>query len=172
MLAGDRGVAGRATGADETVEVGTFQGAHGLKGEVALRRLADGDDFPYARLRAGDRDLTVAGARRKGALWLLSFAEIGSREEAARLNGLVATVRRSQLPPPAPGTIYLCDLPGMTVERAGGGAVGTVKDVLTLAGRDYLELEGGALLPFQPELLHEVDRDGKRLVMTIPEGLP
>ena len=79
---------------------------------------------------------------------------------------------RRDLPERPAGEIYLCDLPGMELVDERGRSCGPVRDVKVLAGRDYLELDAGRLVPFAKELLLGLDRKTGIIRMTIPEGLP
>ncbi len=153
----------------DLVSVGLFERPHGLKGEIALKRQSA--EFPYKTILAGGRSLTVSFTRPHRAVLLVRFKEVTSREEAKTLTGKEALVKRSDLPDRPAGEIYLCDLPGMTIEDERGCSYGPVRDVKVLAGRDYLELKSGTLVPFDKDLLLGLDRATGIIRMKIPEGL-
>lgn len=158
--------------AEPLVEIGTFERPHGVKGELTLRRAANGEEsFPYRRLLASGGSFAVTTARRKGDRWLLTLEGVDSRERAAGFTGQVARVPRADLPELPPGGFYLCDLPGLEVCTEEGEVVGRIREIQELAGRDYVELEDGHLIPLEPPFLVRVELDARRLVVKLPEGM-
>lgn len=158
-------------GTARMVEVGVFRRPHGLAGEIALSRSSDDDQFPYDVLDVDGRTLTVTGRRRKGNLWLLTFAEVGTKEQAVPLVGRTARVPRTSLPGLPAGQIYLCDVPGMTVADGRGRLLGVAREVLHLAGRDYIELESGHVVPFSPAIVLSIDLEARRMALDVADGL-
>lgn len=157
----------------DRIVIGFFQGAHGLHGEVALQRTSGAPSFPYQRLLVGDRELSVARARKKvHHLWLIKFRELATREEASALNGLPAEVPRTDLPSlPADGSFYLCDLPGAALVNEKGAPLGHVRQVVTMGDRDMIELEDGSMVPLDGPFVVAFDAAAKKLIVRLPEGL-
>jgi 16S rRNA processing protein RimM len=157
-------------GSPRRVEVGVFERPHGLRGEIAFRR-PGGAALPHHRILVDGKPLRVVGQRAKGDRLLLTLEGVETREAAAMLTGRVAEVPREELPPLPDGEVYLCDLPGITLAHADGTRAGVVRDVLDLGGQTYLELDGGGLVPFRPELVEAIDAEGGVLRMRLPDGI-
>ncbi|MFN7975255.1 MAG: ribosome maturation factor RimM [Acidobacteriota bacterium] len=153
------------------VLVGTFRRPHGLGGEIALSRLSDAHELPYGRLFAAGRELAIQSARRHGRQWLVKLRGIDSREEAAKLTGLEASVPREDLPALASGEHYMCDLPGIGVFDRSGTRIGTVQAIVAYGEADFVELEGGALIPLRAPFVEAIEPEQRRMIVSLPEGM-
>ncbi len=106
---------------------------------------------------------------------LLKLEEIDVREAAQPLTGKPLYLRTADLPaaPVAATTDYTL-LVGYTLVDQEQGPVGFIAEVLVLP-EQYLALidRGGAevLAPLHPDLIVEIDPEGRRLLMRLPEGL-
>ncbi len=166
---------------------------HGVRGELAVEALTDEPDAilaPGSRVFQGTadgelwldprsrqpRELHVTGLRPVKDGWLLTLQEIADRTEAERWNGRHLLVPVDELSEPDEGEVFAHELVGMTLVGATRGD--TIGEVIA-----YYELPQGLLvefrtpagavhaLPFVDEFVHEVDRDGRRLTVTLPDGL-
>jgi 16S rRNA processing protein RimM len=133
--------------------VGRFRKPHGLKGDFTLFPLTDDPDTVFAAGRsvwlAGLDGATVAGpltierSRSYHREWLMKFA--GADE-----------------------------LDGFAVRLPDDTPLGLVTGVYELPSGLMIEVQGPKrefLLPYKKEFVREVDRAGRRLVVTPPEGL-
>ncbi len=119
------------------------------------------------------RALTVETARRHGGRWLVEAREIADRTAAEGLRGARLGVPRDELPDLPDGGYLLHDLIGMSVSDA-GTAVGVIRDVYDQPGAPLLALEVGGrerLIPFQAELVEQLDFEAGEVHMTLPAGL-
>jgi 16S rRNA processing protein RimM len=171
----------------ELMIVGRLRRAHGIRGELDVEPLTDAPAAVFAAGRAvlagtteGDPDpagrtLTVRRARPQGdGSILVSFDEITNRSEAELWRGRYLLAPASDLEPPAEGEVYVHELPGMTVVLTDGETLGVVSDVLELPQGLALEVHrdtGSVVLPFHEEFIASVDRSGRTIVATPPEGL-
>ena len=167
--------------------VGHVARPHGTKGELLVRSLTDnpGDVFaPGVVLRPSDEDgvapdpalspLRVAAARPFRQGWLVTFGGIAERNAADFLRGRYVLIERARLPPLAEGEVFAHDLIGLEVLTGDGARVGEVTEVFELKPADLLEVRtarGDILIPFVGHIVREVDVDGSRLVVELPEGL-
>lgn len=156
---------------------------HGLDGEV-LVELSTGDpDDVFTKDRVfrvpggpggGPGQLTLLGMRRhKGGL-LLRFREVGNREEADRLRGVELRLPPDELRALDEDEFFLHDLVGYSVERADGAVVGEVATSYETGAQLLLGVEGEdgeILIPFGRQLVLEVDRAERRIVIDPPPGL-
>ena len=137
------------------------------------------------RLRPGLRLFALAedGSRREGKIedtWqhgpclVLKFAGVNSISEAEVLVGNELQVPAAERAPLDPGATYVSDLIGCSLFDR-GREIGRVREVRFGAGDAPLLVLGsgkGELeIPFAREFLGAVDVDGRRIEMTLPEGM-
>jgi 16S rRNA processing protein RimM len=171
----------------ELMIVGRLRKAHGIRGEIGVESLTDTPAAVFAVGRSilvgtteGDPDpagrhLTVRRARPQGdGSIIISFDEISDRSEAESWRGRYLLAPASELEPPAEGEVYVHELPGMRVVLPDGETLGVVSDVFDLPQGLALEVSrdaGSVVLPFHEEFVQSVDRSGRTIVVTPPEGL-
>lgn len=176
----------------DCASVGRVRRPHGVRGELVVEVLTDEPDAilaPGSRVFQGThdgalfvdprtkapRELTVTGIRpfKEGAL--MTFAEIADRNEAEKWNGRHLMVPVEELAEPEEGEVFAHELVGMLlVDRASQRPLGPVVEFYELPQGLLLEFrtEAGLFsLPFVDEFVHEVDREGKRIEVTLPDGL-
>jgi len=95
---------------------------------------------------------------------------VGGRRLAIKLDrpverGEMLAVRRGDLPEPDPDHYYVFQLVGLEAIEQGGRPLGRVRDVLSGAANDNLELEDGTLVPMIEDAIVTVDVDGGRIVL-------
>jgi 16S rRNA processing protein RimM len=174
--------------APELTLVGRVRRAHGIHGELVIEPLTDVPDAVFApgrRVFAGTidgdpapdgRTLVVEESRPfKGGGWIVAFDGIADRNEAERWRERYVLAPKDELTPPAEHEVYLHDLLGLSVVRAGSlEPVGDVIDVYELPQGIMLDVRrptGTVLVPFRPEVVTQVDLAGRRLLIDPPEGL-
>ena len=148
------------------VIVGRVRKAHGIRGELVVEPYTDAPDAIFAsgrRLLVGDAAGRVDPKR--GPVEVLDTRPFKE--------GLI-------IPGPAEDEIYLHDLPGMRVELQDGALVGTVSAVFELPQGLVLDVarapgEDGkpssVMIPYDARTLVAVDREGRRVVVSLPDGL-
>ena len=153
----------------------------GRRGEVAAELHTDFPERFAERKRVFA--LLPAGARRelhieefwphKGRM-VLKFEGVDSIDEAEQLNGCEIQIPRSERAELEPGVAYVGDLVGCEVV-ASGAAIGKVDEVQFGAGdAPLLVIHQGkreVLIPFAEAFLTEVNLEGRRIVMELPEGM-
>ena len=110
---------------------------------------------------------------------VLKFAGIGSIDSAATLTGAEIQIPREQRAQLEAGSFYVSDLVGCRVFASEGGAavreLGPVTNVLFGAGEaPLLEVREGTrelLIPFVEGYTKQVDLDGRRIELELPEGM-
>ncbi len=148
------------------LDVGRIAHSHGLRGEVMVVLTSNRTErvSPGSVLHAGDRVLTVVSSRPHKSGHIVVFEEVGSREQADALRGLVLRAE----PIEDPDELWVHELIGATVVDQTGLERGTVVRVLDNPASDILELDSGALVPVR--FITEVDPN-ERVVVDVPEGL-
>lgn len=174
------------TGADRHLVVARFRKPHGLKGEVAIFPLTDTPDAVFApgqSVWVVALDGSVVGGpleieRSRGyhREWLMKFRGLDTREavEAWRGGFLGVPASAATLRPPGEQEVYLHELEGFAVQDVAGQALGLVSGWFELPAGLTLEVQGPKrefLLPFRKEFVRHLDREARRLVVELPEGL-
>ena len=164
--------------------VARFRKPHGLKGDCAIFPLTDQPELVFAPGRSvwvvdlgGEvvaGPLEISRSRGYHREWLVAFRGRGSRDDVEGWNGSFLAAPADELTPPAEGEVYLDELPGFSVLDGAGKPLGLVTAWYELPAGLTLEVQGPKrefLLPFRKELVKQVDRAGRRLVVELPEGL-
>jgi 16S rRNA processing protein RimM len=174
-------------GAPGFLVVGHVTKPHGIYGEILVKPLTDHPEGTFApgvvlflgdeAARSPDPDrppLEVVGARSVRTGVLVDFRGIESRSEAEALRGRYVLRAREEVEPLEEGEVFQHELLGMEVVTVDGTSLGTVREVYDLAPVELLEVRGDrgeTMIPFRKEIVREVDRTGRRIVVDPPEGL-
>ena len=170
--------AGDETGA---VAVGEIVGAHALRGLVRLRAyqppapslvpgrtvlLDDGH---------GQREVRVLSAGPHGrGLVLLALDGVSDRTAAESLVGTRVLVRAADLPATDEGEFYHHELHGFAMVTTDGRALGTIAETFSTGLNDVWVVRDGArehLIPIIADVVREIDRDRRRVVIEPMPGL-
>jgi 16S rRNA processing protein RimM len=166
------------------VVVGRLRKPHGLKGDTTLfpltaepeRLLAPGAEVWLVGLDgevvAGP--VTIERSRSYHREWLIKFAGADGREALEPWRGLFLAVPAERITPPAGDEVYLHELTGFSVRLPDGTPLGLVSSLYEMPSGLMIEVQGPRrefLLPYKKEFVREVDREGRRLVVTPPDGL-
>ena len=151
--------------------VGRLRKPHGLKGDCTLFPITDDPASVFAPGRSvwlvGVDGQTVAGpvtierSRSYHREWLVKFAGAERREDLEPWRGLFLAVPADELD-------------GFAVRLPDETPLGLVSAVYELPSGLMIEVQGPKrefLLPYKKEFVREVDRAGRKLVVTPPEGL-
>ena len=173
--------------APEYVIVGRLRKSHGVQGDVVVEPITDAPAAVFAagrRLLVGTADGHLAAGvppvrvertrPAPGGGLLVRFDAIADRTQADRWRERYLLLPYDEVEPPGEGEVFLHELPGMRVELSSGEPVGDVLDVFELPQGLALDVGwrgGRVLLPFRDEFVRAVDRDGRRIVMDLPDGL-
>lgn len=164
--------------------VGRLRKPHGLKGDCTLFPLTDTPETVFTPGREvwvvnleGDTvagPLTVERSRSYHREWLVKFTGIDSRDALDPFRGQFLGVPQENLGPLEDNEVYLHELDGFAVRLADGTPLGLVSAVYELPAGLMIEVQGPKrefLLPYKKEFVRDVDRAGRRLVVSPPEGL-
>ncbi len=119
------------------------------------------------------RPYAVEAGRLMGGAVILKLRGVASIEQAEALRGQFLSAEREDLPPLPEGDYYWEDLEGLEVFDEGGACLGKIKGAFPTGSNDVLIIEGEqeVLLPALKEVILEVDPEGGRMVVRLPEGL-
>ena len=166
----------------ELLVVGRILRPHGLAGEVSVEiqtafpeRFVAGETLIWRREGETQRTLTLRGARPHGRRALLAFEGI-VEVDAARplLGGDLCVPAREAFPAPE-GFYYSHEIRGFACEDPQGRALGLAAGVAQTPAGPLLsvELPSGAvaLVPFVDAMIVRIDREARKIVMSLPDGL-
>jgi 16S rRNA processing protein RimM len=159
--------------------VGRVRRPHGLSGEVSVELVAGfpGEITPGCGLlwqKGGAlRPLTVSAVRPHAGRLLLCFEGIDGIQSATALSGGDLCVAEA---PAAPRDFYYShEIAGWRCEDPGGTALGEATGVEETPAGALLLLRTPAgkevLVPFVRPIVARIDRDSRRIVLDMPEGL-
>jgi 16S rRNA processing protein RimM len=165
------------------IVVGRVRKPHGLKGELAIFPLTDSPDevFTVGRelrvLNLGGEQVglvTLAGSRSFHREWLVRFTGYADRTAVEEFRQHFLASTREELPALEEGEVYERDLVGFAVRDESDTPLGIVSEVYELPTGLAIEIQGPKrefLLPFRAEFVKHTDREGRRLVVAVPDGL-
>jgi 16S rRNA processing protein RimM len=174
---------------EEFYRVGRVRRAHGIRGELVVELLTDEPDAIFAsgrRVFAGDRhgDLARgAGAQElhvlratpfKGGL-IVAFDGINDKTAADTWRDRYLLVPGSEVSPPGDDELFIHQLVGMRVVKAGGEDVGEVTEVFSLPQGLVIDVRRpngkSVMLPFDGNTVTDVDSDARIVTVDPVEGL-
>ena len=168
--------------ADDLVVIGEVVRPHGVRGAVKVVPQTDRPErfdglrecVLWDQAREARTVVRILGVRRQADAVLLSLAGCDSPEAARALVGRLVALPRTQALPPPPGHAYPWQLVGCRVETEDGRAVGELIGVEPAPAHDLWVVRGPErdhLIPAVPEIIWEVDLEGRRVVIRPPDGL-
>lgn len=167
--------------ASDWVALAALRRARGIRGEVLAENMGSDPERFVPGLRAtllrtleseSGQPAELERAWFHQGLLVLKFQGIDSRTEAEQLQGWFLCIEADERPPAPEGQVYLSDLIGCELIAFGDGRrIGEVTGYLDLGGPLLLESGDDLLIPYVPEICREVDTEGRRIVVELPQGL-
>ncbi|WP_203623753.1 MULTISPECIES: ribosome maturation factor RimM [unclassified Lacticaseibacillus] len=165
----------------ELYTVGKIVNTHGIKGELKVMPVTD---FPEQRFAPGSQlvieaktplTVTVAGARKQKAMYLLKLKEFDDINDVERFKGLALGVADADVQDLSEGEYYYHDIIGLTVIDQTGATLGQVSEILSPGANDVWVIprpgKPDVLLPFLKSVVLRIDLDAKVAHVDVPEGL-
>ena len=158
--------------------VGVILGAHGIRGQVRLRSLTDDPEsiFKYKPLTSedGQREFRI---KRQGISrddYIASITGVDDRNASEALQGTKLWVDSKKLPKPKKGEFYEKDLVGLNTVDAAGKPYGKILTVHDYGAGTFFEIgtnkKDSFMLPFTDACVTEIDAEGGKVTITVPEG--
>ena len=164
--------------------VGKVVNTHGIRGEL---KVWPETDFPGERFRPGAElwlvapdesqaiPHVVAGARPQKNLFLVKFREYDNINQVERFKGWKLKVPAENRVKLAPNEYYFHDIIGCSVVSESGENIGVVTEILRPGANDVwvVRRPGGKLayLPYIADVVLNVDVEGRRVTISVLEGL-
>ncbi len=163
------------------ITIGKAVKPFGVKGEIKIESLTD---FPerFKGLRrvylvspkGKEIACEVKAVRYAGGVPYLLFSGYDSPEKAKALNGWFIKVPEQEAVPLPEGNYYWFELVGMEVVSESGEKLGTIVEVFETGSNDVYVMKRGrkeVYIPATKEIVKQVDRKAKRMVIHLMEGL-
>jgi len=147
------------------LEVGRLGRAHGIRGEMFVSLTSDRVErvSEGSSLEAEGKWLTVVSSRPSAGRFIVSFAEIESRNDADQMTGKVLRAH----PLDDPEALWVHEMIGAMVVDVEGTEWGRCVAVVANPASDLIELDSGALVPS----VFVVESSAENIVINPPEGL-
>ena len=153
--------------------MGRIGGTFGVQGWVKVQSFTEPPEniLAYDTLLLNRRgewmelDLEEGRCGHRGVL--MKITGVDSPEDAQSYNGAELGVRRSHMPPPAPGEYYWSDLEGLEAVTPAGELLGTVDHFQLLPANPIVVIRGERehLVPFVKERIVKIDLTARRIVL-------
>ncbi|MEO9139741.1 MAG: ribosome maturation factor RimM [Jatrophihabitans sp.] len=166
---------------EELITVGRIGPARGVRGDLFVEPFTDTPEIRFAVGSVLDTEpaaagpLTVEYLNLSGTRMVLRFAGTDSRETAEALRGVRLVMPATARPPiEDPDEFYASDLIGLAVRTVEGLELGPLRDVVQIAGADYLVVlveQTERLVPFVAEIVPSVDLEAAVITINPPAGL-
>lgn len=164
---------------DFTFELGTVQGAKGLRGDLRLRSSTNFDlycDLKQAVLVTTDGTkslVSIRSLKQEGKSILIALKEYPDRTAAEKITGCKILANKAQLNDLGDDEWWIDDLVGLTAYKVGGTKIGVISSVYSGATQ-LLEISDGEkeyLVPFVKALVPTVDIKAGRVEIIDMPGL-
>jgi len=162
------------------LEVGQIVNTYGIKGFVKVNPLVDNNNqfksfkTLYIQQKNNLKELQVEEVKFSKNQVLLKFKGIETIEQAEELRNYYLQAKRSDIKLEK-GAYFIVDLIGLDVYTEEGELLGTLKEVLQPGANDVYIVENEAkqeiLLPVIPDVVKQVDIEGKKVIVKLIEGL-
>lgn len=163
---------------EEVYKIGRLGKAHGVKGEVTFQF----DDDVFDRIDADYLILDVDSILvpffmeeyrfRSDTTAIVKFCDVDTQERARELTGCDVYFPLSLVPDEDDAPLTYAFLVGFSlIEAKSGKTIGTIAAIDDQTVNILFELEDGTLIPASDELITNIDKDKRKIMMTLPEGL-
>jgi 16S rRNA processing protein RimM len=163
------------------ISIGRVLKPHGVKGEIRIEPLTDhpgrfrGLRRVYLTSPRGEtKECIIRSVRTVDDSPLLLLEGYDSPERSRGLNGWLVQVPEEEAIPLPEGQYYRFELIGMEVESEAGEMLGRIIDIFPTGSNDVYVMKAGrreVYLPATKEVIRQVDRKAKRMVIHVVDGL-
>jgi 16S rRNA processing protein RimM len=163
------------------ITIGKVQKTHGVKGEIKIEPLTDHPER-FSKLRrvhltsprGESKECAVRSVRYMDGTPVILLKGYDDPETARELNGWLLQVPQEETLPLPAGQYYWFELIGMEVVSEAGEKLGTIVDIFETGSNDVYVMKAGrkeVYLPATKEVIRQVDRAAKRMVIRVMDGL-
>ncbi len=169
---------------NEFIKVGIIAKAHGIKGELSLKCLAESPDLLQGDVFIGKsqpdaKPAKVLKTRNHHGNILATISGVVDRNQAEELRGSSIYIPASKLPQLSDDEVYLYQLHGLAVStRNDDGSkshLGTIEAIETPSGQElwHIRTDSGkeVIFPAVEEFVVSIDLEQKETIIAPPPGL-
>lgn len=165
---------------DKCFYVGRIVKTHGIKGEVTLR--IDNEDFDeieelnYFLLDINDKLIPffIENITYHSNKSFILFQDLKTLEAASQLVGTAAYLPLDLLPERSGNDFYSHEVVGFLVVDEEKGELGRVQEIIEYPTQSLIQIikdEKEILIPIHDDIIKDVDREGKKILIKAPVGL-
>lgn len=163
------------------ITIGKVLKPHGVKGELKIEPHTDHPDR-FKKLsrvflvspRGEQKECRVKAVRYQDQAPLVLLEGYDAPETAKGFNGWLVQIPEEEAVPLPEGSYYWFELVGMEVESETGEKLGAITDIFQTGSNDVYVVRSGRreiYLPATKEVVRQVDRKAKRMVIHVLDGL-
>lgn len=165
---------------DKCFYVGRIVKTHGLKGEVTLRidneQFDDIEELNYFLLDINDRLIPffIENITYHSNKSFVLFQDVKTLEAASQLVGKDAYLPLELLPEREGNDFYSHEVIDFLVVDDEKGELGRVKDIIEYPTQSLIQIVINGkeiLIPIHDDIIKDVDREGKKIMIKAPAGL-
>ncbi len=166
----------------ELVAIGRIIKSRGVKGELRvfpltdrLERFFDLEKVFIEREGLNVEELTIEYVREISGQIAIKFEILDDRTIADSYKGAFISVSRDDTYELEDDSFFLFDIQGLSVYDSEENHLGSIKEVIQYPANDLLLIRSETediLLPALKQYIHSVNLEEKKIIVTIPEGLP
>lgn len=160
----------------ELITVAKVQDAHGLKGEMFVKPLANDlswlSSLTHFWIQNTKFPITAIRFHKNG--FLVTTLDITDRTQAEKYKGLEFQIPSELLVSKKGETIYLYEIEGFEVSTIESGTIGKIKSFSFNGAQDIIIVSNGEKeiqIPFINEFIVKIDWNKQAIEMKLPEGL-
>ena len=161
---------------DSYLLIGKLVGTFGIKGELKLYSdwnvdiSAFQEKILFLYLPEGERvEKLLKGTRKHKKLYVVSFNDVESIDDASDLIGSEVYVNENDLPREN-GEVYFSDIDSFRVLESSGDRLGEITGFFESKAYDYIIVEGDGgetyEIPYIPEIVEEIDFDSNTVILS------
>lgn len=165
---------------DKCFYVGRIVKTHGIKGEVTLR--IDNEDFDeieelnYFLLDINDKLIPffIENITYHSNKSFILFQDLKTLEAASQLVGTAAYLPLDLLPERSGNDFYSHEVVDFLVVDEEKGELGRVQEIIEYPTQSLIQIikeEKEILIPIHDDIIKDVDREGKKILIKAPVGL-
>ena len=154
---------------NQKMELGKIVNTFGLNGEIKI--------YPYVdyipkvkKVYIKDNIMEIERARIQKNMIVVKLKGIDSIDQAEELKNLSILMDRKDAPKLPEGTYYINDLIGFNVYTDEGKLLGKLDDIFQTGANDVYQV-GEILLPAIKDVIKQIDKDNKKIIVHLLKGL-
>jgi 16S rRNA processing protein RimM len=166
--------------AEDCFQLGYVTKPHGLKGEVSIFLDTDVPEYyqemesVFVQIENKLVPFFIDTIEIRKDRAIVKFEGVDSLEEAESMRGMGLYLPADQLPTLDDKSFYYHEIEGFTAQDVHHGEIGVINTVYSSGPQDLFSILFNSkeiLVPVHDDILVRINRDEKKVVLSLPEGL-